>query len=112
MCRNLLVVGSTLPNPELVGRLDVANVTEMRIAMQEEMQLVLPLSTDELPGPDLNRPSGTPCCTANYAEYSLSSEANRMLPPGKPMTHHRVRSRSSCHWTLSCELHVATFCHT
>jgi hypothetical protein len=29
------------------------------------MPLVLPLSTDELPGRDLNSPSGTPSCTAN-----------------------------------------------
>jgi hypothetical protein len=66
-------VGSTLPTPELVERLDVANVTEMRIAMQEEVQLVLPLSTDELLGPDLDSPSGTPpSCTANYAEHSPS----------------------------------------
>ena len=78
----------------------------------QEVQLVLPLSADELPGPDLDCPSGTaPSCAANYAEHSLTSEANgsRMLPPCKPMTHHRVRSRSRCHWTLSCQLLVAGY---
>ena len=79
MSRNLLLVGSTLPAPGLVGRLDVTNVTEMRIAMQEEVQLVLPLSTDEMPGTDLDSPSGNPpSCTANYAERSLSSEADSL----------------------------------
>ena len=79
MGRNLLLVGSTLPAPGLVGRRDVANVTEMRIALQEEEQLVLSLSTDELPGPDLVSPSGKPpSCTANYAERSLSSEADSL----------------------------------
>lgn len=65
--------GIYVARPWLVGRQDVANVREMRIAMQEEEQLALSLRTDELPGPDLVSPSGKPpSCIANYAERSLS----------------------------------------
>lgn len=95
MSRKLLLVGSTLPTPDLVGRLHVANVTEMHIAMQEEVQLVLPLSAEEMPSPDLDRPSGPPpSCAAMQSTVFLQQQT--VLHMLKNVTSLQAYDSSSC----------------